>query len=182
MHTILLVTCCHKDRPRSRLLKKEKNDFGDDWSIRMFFVAQEQRKTTKTKKITMFIFSTCLQKSSFLWTVSTSQGQKCTSDVRLITCRRHAALLSYMGVCRGTGPRGQSSRRPPSLPAPSCLSLHKDCSHTYLPVKSFIPLHHWSMTVSTCGIRCFLHRCYTDYIWINVLVAFFSDVFWCQSS
>lgn len=130
----------------------------------------------------MFIFSTCLQKSSSFRTVSTPHGHKCTSDVCLRTCRGHEALLSDMDVCRGTGAPGPRALRgaPPLTPSP-LMPESPQLSHTYLPVKSFIPLHNWSMTVSTCGIRCFLHPCYTDYIWINVLVAFFGATFFSMS-
>lgn len=57
---------------------------------------------------------------------STLHGHKCTSNICLRICRGHCSHSSDVSVCRG--PR-----------APS-LSHQCGLSHTYLPVKSFIPL------------------------------------------
>lgn len=75
---------------------------------------------------------------------------KCTSDICLRTCRGHSSHSSEVSVCRGLDPH------------PRVTSA--DFSHTYLPVKSFIPLitGQWLYQQTASGVfsTCFLHRFY----------------------
>lgn len=77
-------------------------------------------------------------------------GYKCTSNICLRICRGHCSHSSEVSVCRGPG-------------APS-LSHQCGLSHTYLPVKSFIPLitGQWLYQQNASGVfsTCFLHRLY----------------------
>lgn len=88
---------------------------------------------------------------------SALHGYKCTSDICLRTCRGHSSHSSEVSVCRGLGPH------------PWVTSA--DFSHTYLPVKSFIPLitGQWLYQQTASGV--FLHA-FTQIKWIIVLVDF----------
>lgn len=105
--------------------------------------------------------------SPICWGGAASHGYKCTSDICLRTCRGHNSPSSEVSVCRG----------PVAPPSPS-----HQCrlSHTYLPVKSFIPLitGQWLYQQTASGVfsTCF----FTQIIWIIVLVDFGAS-FLCKS-
>lgn len=91
--------------------------------------------------------------NEIFWDGSVLQGFKCTSDICLRTCRGHSSHSSEVYVCRGHGP-----------PSHQC-----GLRHTYLPVKSFIPLitGQWlyQQNCIRCFSTCFLHRWYGLLYW-----------------